>query len=326
MNHQKKINRRLWLSGTKPNSKVCCNDTFLASYLSPTYRNHCSGSHPPSLNVKGFTLIEMVVAIVLLGIVGSIASVFIGNSMEAYSGLTRRDGLQSTARMAVERISRELRMALPNSVCTHNGVSCDNSGTTLYLLRTKDAGEYQDRGGLYYPGQSRDRLPIAGNTSNQFDVLSSNTLNASANDWVVVYNTDNADIYSTTTRRKQISSITTKDVDNVAPANDISVINLTAVTSFPTHSPGRRFMIIENNATLFYLTGTDLYRARSTFGAPTTPVAGSENLLLENVSSLNFTYLPGSLHRSGLLRINITVTQSGESIQLVHEAQVYNAP
>ena len=294
-----------------------------------------TGSNPPSLvtrhssliNVKGFTLIEMVVAIVLLGIVGSIASVFIGNSMEAYSGLTRRDGLQSTARMAVERISRELRMALPNSVCTHNGVSCDNTGTTLYLLRTVDAGEYQDRGGFYTSGQSRERLPIAGNTQNNFDVLSSNSslLDASANDWVVVYNTDNEDIYSTTTRRKQISSIGSKDVDGVAP-DDIAVINFGAAESFPTHSPGRRFHIIENNVTLFYLTGTDLFRAESTFGAPTMPVAGTEHLLLENISSLNFTYLPGSLHRSGLLRINLTVTQSGESVQLIHEAQVYNAP
>ncbi|MDH5572393.1 MAG: hypothetical protein OEY89_11545, partial [Gammaproteobacteria bacterium] len=144
--------------------------------------------------------------------------------------------------------------------------------------------------------------------------------------WVVVYNTDNADIYTTTTRRKQISSITTKDVDNVAPANDISVINLTSVTSFPNHSPGRRFQIIEDYVTLFYLDETDLYRAKSTFLTPTVFDAGTEHLLLQNVSSLTFTYLPGSLHRSGLLRINLTVTESGESVQLVHEAQVYNAP
>jgi MSHA biogenesis protein MshO len=246
--------------------------------------------------------------------------------MESYAGLTRRDTLQATARLAIERISRELRMALPNSVCTHNGVACDNSGSTLYLLRTKDAGEYQDRGGQYYPGQSRNRLPIAGNTANTFDVISSNTLNAAANDWVVVYNTDNADIYSTTDRRKQISSVGTKDVDAVAPNDDIAVINLTSTTSFPNHSPGRRFQIIENNATLFYLSGTDLFRARSSFASPTTPTAGSEHLLLENVTACSFTYLPGSLHRSGLLRIALTVTASGESINLTHEAQVYNAP
>lgn len=290
-----------------------------------------AGSHPSSLvtrhssliNVKGFTLIEMVVAIVLLGIVGSIASVFIGNSMEAYTGLVRRDELQSTVRMAVERISRELRMALPNSVCTHDGTDCNNSGTTLYFLATKDAGEYQDRGGVYYVGQDRDRLPIGGYTANNFDVLSSKTLNAATDDWVVVYNTDNADIYATDTRRKQIDSITTKDVDNVAP-DDIAVINFTGAVNFPNHSPGRRFHIIENNVVLFYLNGTDLFRAESAFATPTIPV--TENLLLENVSSLTFTYLPGSLQRSGLLRINITVTQSGESVQLIHEAQVYNAP
>ncbi len=278
-----------------------------------------------SLGMSGFTLIELVVAITLLGIVGSMVSVFLGNTMEAYSALGRRDNLQNSMRMAVERISRELRHALPNSVCTDNGSGCNNPGSIVYFIRTVDAGEYQTRSGNYSSGQARAPLPIAPASASDFDVLSSNNINATAGQWVVVYNTDNVDIYNSGSQRQQISAITSKDTDGVAP-DDVSVIQFASAVNFPTHSPSHRFHIIENNVTLFYLQGTNLYRAQSSFGSPASANPGTEKLLLENVSACTFTYVPGSLLRSGLLRIDIRVNNGKESLQMIHEAQVYNAP
>ncbi len=274
---------------------------------------------------SGFTLIELVVAIVLLGIVGSMVAVFLGNTVEGYSTLNRRDNLQTSLRMAVERISRELRHALPNSVCTDDGSGCNNAGSIVYFIRTVDAGEYQTQGGNYTSGQARAALPIAPTSSNNFDVLSGNNLNATAGQWVVVYNTDNSDIYNSGNRRQQINAINTKDTDGAAP-DDVSVVQFASAVSFPTHSPARRFHVIENNAIIFYLQGTDLFRAQSNFASPDTATAGTEKLLLENVSACTFTYVPGSLLRSGLLRINISVDNGTESLQMIHEAQVYNAP
>lgn len=274
---------------------------------------------------SGFTLIELVVAIVLLGIVGSMVAVFLGNTVEGYSALNRRDKLQTSLRMAVERISRELRHALPNSVCTDDGSGCNNTGSIVYFIRTVDAGEYQTQGGNYTGGQARAPLPVSPTSSNSFDVLSSNSLNASAGQWVVVYNTDNSDIYNSGSRRQQINTISSKDTDGAAP-DDVSVITFSGAVNFPTHSPSRRFHVIENNAIIFYLQGTDLFRAQSSFASPDTATAGTEKLLLENVNACSFTYVPGSLLRSGLLRINITVDNGTETLQMIHEAQVYNAP
>ena len=282
-------------------------------------------TRPSSLATRGFTLIELVVAITLLGIVGGMASVFLGNTLEGYSALNRRDQLQTSLRMAVERISRELRHALPNSVCTDDGSGCNNPGSIVYFIRTVDAGEYQTRSGNYASGQARAALPVTPSSASSFDVLSGTGLNAAAGQWIVVYNTDNSDIYSSGSRRQQINAISSKDTNGTAP-DDVDVIQFASSVSFPTHSPTRRFHVIENNAVIFYLQGTDLFRAQSSFASPSSATAGTEKLLLENVSACTFTYVPGSLLRSGLLRINITVDNGTESLQMIHEAQVYNAP
>ena len=272
---------------------------------------------------NGFTLIEMVIAITILGIVGGLAALIIDRTVDGYDATARRGKLHSGARLAIDRIAREARHALPNSVCTYNGTNCNNTADRVYFLKTTEGGEYQTLSGTYASGNSRAVLPITPATASSFDVLSANSLNASANDWVVLYNTNNTAIYNTTNKRKQISSITTKDVDGIGPANDIAVINFAGAISFPGHSPSRRFQIIENNATLFYLNGTDLYRATSTFAAPNTPI--NEQILLQNVTALTFSYIPGTQQRASVLRIDLTLTIKNESIHIIHEVHIQNA-
>ncbi len=277
-------------------------------------------------NSKGFTLVEIVVVITLMGIIGGISAVMISNTVEGYDALARRNTMQSGARLAVDRIARELRHALPNSVCSYDGSSCNNSGNKVYFIKTVTAGKYQNQPGTYTSGQLHAPLPVTPASASSVDIIDANSLNASANQWLVVYNVNNSGIYSSTSKRKQISSITTKDVDGVGAANDIAVVNFSGSVSFPGHSPSQRFHIIENNATMFYLSGTDLYRAQGSFAAPQTPLAGTEQLLLQNVGALAFNYVAGSPQRAGLLQIDITVQKNSELIHLVHEAHVQNVP
>lgn len=275
------------------------------------------------MRARGFTLIEVVVVIVLLGIVGSMTASIISSSMEGYNNQVRRDRLQSSARLAIERIQREVRHALPNSICTLNAGSCNNTGATLYFMKVKDAGRYQDQGGTYPSGVTRAPLPIPSlGAATSFDVASGINLNAAVNDWLVVYNLNNSTIYSTTNRRKQITAIAQKDIDGIA-GNDIDVYSFASGT-FPQHSPNRRFHIVEPTATLFYCQGGNLYRGTSNFATPSTAIEPQPPLLLENVTTCSFTYDPGSQHRAGLLRIDLTITDQGEVIRITQEAHVYN--
>ncbi|MFO7604366.1 MAG: type II secretion system protein [Gammaproteobacteria bacterium] len=275
------------------------------------------------MRARGFTLIEVIVVIVLLGIVGSMTASIISSSMEGYNNQVRRDRLQSSARLAIERIQREVRHALPNSICTRLAGSCNNTAPTLYFMRVKDAGRYQDQSGVYASGVARAPLPVPSvGAASSFDVISGSGLGANVNDWVVVYNLNNSSLYTIGSRRKQITGIAQKDVDGDS-VNDTDVIQFASGT-FPQHSPNRRFHIIEPTATLFYCQGGNLLRATSNFATPDTPNEATPPLLLENVTACSFTYDPGSQQRAGLLRIDLTITDQGETIRISHEVHVYN--
>lgn len=59
----------------------------------------------------GFTLVEIIIVIAIMGIIGGLSSMIIGRSLDSYAALERRTNLQTSIRLAVERISREVRNA-----------------------------------------------------------------------------------------------------------------------------------------------------------------------------------------------------------------------
>ena len=63
------------------------------------------------MNSKGMTLIELIVVIVLLGIIGLFTFQFIGSSVETYIIASRQAGLLAEAKLAMERMARDVRDA-----------------------------------------------------------------------------------------------------------------------------------------------------------------------------------------------------------------------
>ena len=67
-------------------------------------------------NVNGFSLIEMIVVIVVLGVLATGISTFVNFGTQVYTDATDREQVVSSARFAIERLNRELRIAMPNSI------------------------------------------------------------------------------------------------------------------------------------------------------------------------------------------------------------------
>ena len=88
----------------------------------------------------GFTLVEMVIVIVITGIIGAVVAVFIRSPVQGYVDMVSRAELADEADTAVRRISRDLRLALPNSV----RVTTVGSTNFLELLLTRTGGRYLD--------------------------------------------------------------------------------------------------------------------------------------------------------------------------------------
>lgn len=67
-------------------------------------------------NIRGFSLIEIIVVIIILGVLATGISTFINFGTQVYTDATDRDEVVASARFAIERLNREVRIAVPNSI------------------------------------------------------------------------------------------------------------------------------------------------------------------------------------------------------------------
>jgi MSHA biogenesis protein MshO len=100
---------------------------------------------------RGFTLVELVVAITVASIVVAFAALFIGAPVNAYEAETRRAALSDETAASWPAIEADLKRALPNSLrARRNG-----SFVALELLRVDDFARYMN-------GPSGSPLTVAG--------------------------------------------------------------------------------------------------------------------------------------------------------------------
>jgi prepilin-type N-terminal cleavage/methylation domain-containing protein len=91
---------RLWPRFRK--SRLRCN-TLHSRF--PTRQRWVQAPHS-----NGFTLIEIVITIVIVGIIAGIAAMIIAQGVRAYSDEQSRSDVHYQARLAVERMSREIKL------------------------------------------------------------------------------------------------------------------------------------------------------------------------------------------------------------------------
>lgn len=98
----------------------------------------------PPRQPRGMTLIEMVVAMVVVAIILS-ATIFFAYPVRQAADATSRAELTDIADNALQRIGRDVRLALPNSV----RVTTSGSSTFIEFLAVRAAGRYRaDAGGV----------------------------------------------------------------------------------------------------------------------------------------------------------------------------------
>ena len=68
----------------------------------------------PTNSLRGFTLIEMIMVIVITGVIAGMVAVFIKGPVDSYFDMARRAELTDIADTAMRRMTRDIRLALPN--------------------------------------------------------------------------------------------------------------------------------------------------------------------------------------------------------------------
>lgn len=291
----------------------------------------------------GFTLIEAVAVIVITGIIAGVVAVFIAKPVAGYVDATRRVMLADMADTALRRIGREVRGALPNSVRI--------AGTCCYLefVPTSDGVRYRAES---YSGT--DTATDFTAPSTYFDVFSASTLSAAVGDFLVIFNTgqstgsscaslSGADVYEgcnrrtitglptaisgSTTYTKGISFTSTRTLPFDSPSHRVHLVPSTGPVTFACEAPTAAETSAGVQGSLVlrrywnYNNGSSWNTSQV---AP--PSGGSSAILADSVSSCAFTYTSGVTRRNGLLVLSLTLTRSGESVNLYHEIHVDNQP
>jgi MSHA biogenesis protein MshO len=284
---------------------------------------------------NGFTLVEMIMVIVITGIIGGMAAVFLKAPIQQYMDVARRADMTDIADTALRRIGRDLRLALPNSVrvktgaCPATTANPGGAGTCSFLefLPTSGGGRYRadTGGGAGCPASPSGEALDFTVADACFSVLGSMPpgFTFAAGDLVAVYNLG-------------ISGATAYFANNTAAINvagsTTAIIKLNTATLFPFESPKARFDII--NQAVSYVcdtTGKTLMRYSYPIvaggGQPTATLAGG-NLLAGNVGAIcSFSYGPLTVaQRYGLVTMNLSITEIGETVTLYSATHVSNVP
>jgi len=282
----------------------------------------------------GFTLIEAIMVIVITGVLAGIVAVFITKPVEGYVDSVRRAELTDAADVALRRLTRDVRLALPNSLRT--------SGNCIEFIMTRTGGRYRDpadgsTGGkmLSFTSTVVTDFHVLGKTSN----LATDPDYIADNDYVAIYNLGTgyapADAYlAAGNNRAQVSSVTCSGA-NTPPCYVTLVANPFAAQSPPLPSPNSRFQVIPGGtqAVSYVCSGGQLKRyANYGFNpAQACPPAGTPATLIGSSTttavcpSIEYTS-NATAGRNGLLYVQLNVSSGGETVSLFQQIHVDNSP
>jgi MSHA biogenesis protein MshO len=261
---------------------------------------------------SGFTLLEMIISIVILGILAGMVAVFIAKPVQGYIDSTRRAQLTDMADLALKRMALELRTALPNSVKPIAATASSyiefipSIGSGRYCTDTESCTNKFTNFGT------------GATDTGTFDVLGPLPSGITANsDRMIIFNTGQTglDAYSNSNCAKL--------------TNTTSPLTYSGASPFPYASPSSRFFVAPSSGSVkFNCTTTAVQRisGASNFCGITPPPSLTTATLVsadEVICAFSYTSVSAS---NGLLTLRLTLTSSGESVTLANQIHVDNLP
>lgn len=276
----------------------------------------------------GFTLVEMVTVILILGILVVGVSSFIIFGTRIFVESSSVDQVLSQSRFAVERVTRELRSALPNSLRVNTDsltYQCVEfvpiEASTTYLT-----------------------MPIvpAAAASTGIVILDNTVSAIRVNQFAWIYPLIDADVYSSARqKRAQVKTIATAP----SPLEHQVTLTFTAPTRFAEASPRQRIYFGSSPVSYCFEKGPSgnelqlLRYAGYSFNAiqpnpaamPATMGTGvlmaqSVANVLNNGADLPLILTPSSLVNNAMVHLQPRFNVNGETFQYRHQVQVINVP
>ena len=274
--------------------------------------------HRFTQSAAGFTLIELIMVIVILAIMGTVSVKFIANSARGLVDTGERQALASSATVAVEKVLREVRRALPNSVRVFD----DGANKCLELAPILYSSVYLS-------------VPTASAATSFQSIQFVNAVGGETG-YVAVYPSSPESVYDA---NKAVSSMTAvaSTVGAVGSADEnLQTITFTDGASyrFPTDSPKKRFYLVSQPISFCNDASGRLWRYQNygfhSDSSSSIPTTGSDRILIaDSLQNLSFNYSPAQLQRNAVVRMSVTIVRpndASESINVSQEVQLRNVP
>lgn len=191
----------------------------------------------PMRRQRGFTLVEAIVVIVVTGIIAGVVALFIRLPVQSQLDTQARADMADAADLALRRMTRELRLAVPNTVLVYT------NPVAIQFLLTNAGGRYIDVGDL----PPATLLPLDfSRASNQFDVVGTAPAGKQVivpGNYIVIDNRGDkpADAYS----------FGATDNDNISRVAAVNGNRITLATNYfgATRSEGHAFQVATGTVT-----------------------------------------------------------------------------
>ncbi len=296
--------------------------------------------------MRGFTLVELVMVIALAAVVAVMVSTVMSRPLESFVAQSRRAELTDLAANALERMVREIRQAVPNSLRSING----DQG--LELLPIHEAGRYRgnqidlDPVGAPLLNALRHDPPRCLGDTCRIDVLSPTLSAASvkAARWMVIYN-----IGAGSASAPQAGGnvwaygnpgvITPAGVafDLASPPGQQLVLSGAQLDGFgfAYASPQHRFYLVREVLGFRCVSPGELdgngtgrleRAAFDDLDIDAGDYAARSRMLANHVSACSIRYQSGTHARNGLVTIQLEIMKDGEKVNLLRQVHVDNAP
>lgn len=254
---------------------------------------------------SGFTLVELVTVIVIMGILALGTVSFIGDSSRGLASTMVRSELAGDARFIIERLSRELRNALPGSVRV--------SGACLEYIPVAGASRYIT-------------LPVA-STASTFRSVPVDPVPLPAGVRVAVYPGSNTYDLASPGSVSPPVTVSPPDADNEV------TVTFATPHQFLSESPARRYFLVTEPVS-YCVDGHALYRYGDYgFLAAQAGPAGlpgalpGRSLMIEQVTSaVPFSLSGATLTRNAVVAVDLSLTRDGDNVRLEHLVGVRNVP
>ncbi|KTG28494.1 hypothetical protein AWR38_13060 [Idiomarina sp. WRN-38] len=257
---------------------------------------------------RGFTLIELVIVIVLLAIVAGFSFQFVGIGAQMFSTGSERLQTIEKSRFAIERLTREVRGAVPNSVRV--------SGDCIEFVPAKVAGTYYD-------------TPIRPDSSNEMTLVTfagspdvgNINWTLDGNERVFIYATQPNFIYANNPQRYV----------NIAGINSFnsveSLLTLEADSQFAKESPLKR-AYIGSTPVSFCLSAGNLFRVSDYGWSQAQTEWTSGYLMATGVSSDEpFDVTANNQQSNNIVTIELQFGENAEEqVFYYREVHIPNAP